>query len=106
MNPRWLLVSLAAIPILILQAWDSDVFTSPLPITVAVLVALLLPLLTALWTTKAEVLLAVGIASLSTLMLIQVAFSTVQGDLIAVAPLLALLLWMRWHKQPQLAQHP
>ncbi len=101
MNSRWVLITLGAMPVLILQAWDSDVFKAQTPVMLAVLVALLLPLLTAFWTAKPEILLGAGIASISTLLLIQFISPSIQGDLLTIAPLLALLLWMRWQKQPR-----
>jgi hypothetical protein len=89
-----------ALPVLVLQAWDSNVFdTSPI-IMLLVGLAIGIPLLASMLGLKPEVLAAAGASSLLLLFVVRFASPVRLGsDLFTILPLLGVILYLSYQKQ-------
>ena len=100
---RFLFVFAAALLILVLQAWDSNVFDSSPAIILMVVTAIAIPLLAALLTRQSRLLIAAGVISLLLLFISRFTSPVpLQSDLFTIMPLLGILLYLSWKKQQRL----
>jgi hypothetical protein len=100
---RFLFVFAVVSLVVMLQAWDSNVFGSSQAIILLVVTALAIPLAAALLKLKSRMLIAAGVISL--LLLFIARFTSpvaLQSDLFTMIPLLGILLYLGWQRQQQI----
>jgi hypothetical protein len=89
----WLVVAIA-LPVLLLQAWDSDVFASSALVIALVLLGIALPVTAALIMPKDSVLIGAGlVAALLFFVARFISPIPLQSDLFTIFPLIGVLLY-------------
>lgn len=99
----WLVVAIA-IPVLLLQAWDSDVFASSALVIALVLLGIALPITAALSMSKDGVLIGAGlVAALLFFVARFISPMPLQSDLFTIFPLIGVLLYFSHAQRLKLA---
>jgi hypothetical protein len=99
----WLVIAIA-LPVLLLQAWDSDVFASNALVIALVLLGIALPVAAALVMPKDSVLIGAGlIAALLFFVARFISPIALQSDLFTIFPLMGVLLYFSHVQRLKLA---